>query len=245
MKDYLLDLVGHTHDLGCIDLVKITGDDTLTSIDGLADDRSVVVQATFTNPLIEFGGTFGMPDLSNLKRLLTNPEYSNSDALISIKRQDKGEENNVPVGLNFKNKGGDFTNDYRFMVSDIVNEKLKTVKFKGVTWDVEFQPSVMSIQRLKYQADINPNETTFRAKTENGNLMFMFGDHSTHSGDFIFQAGVDGTLKGAWHWPIKHIISILNLAGDKVMKISDSGAAEITVNSGIAEYNYILPAQTK
>ena len=45
MKDYLLDLVQHTHDLGCIDLVKIVGNDKNTTISGLAEDLSVVVQA--------------------------------------------------------------------------------------------------------------------------------------------------------------------------------------------------------
>jgi hypothetical protein len=29
------------------------------------------------------------------------------------------------------------------------------------------------------------------------------------------------------------------------MRISDDGAAQITVDSGIAVYNYILPAQSK
>jgi hypothetical protein len=41
------------------------------------------------------------------------------------------------------------------------------------------------------------------------------------------------------------VIGILDLTGDKVMRISDDGAAQITVNSGIAEYNYILPALSK
>jgi hypothetical protein len=29
------------------------------------------------------------------------------------------------------------------------------------------------------------------------------------------------------------------------MRISDSGALQVTVDSGLAEYNYILPAQAK
>ena len=33
--------------------------------------------------------------------------------------------------------------------------------------------------------------------------------------------------------------------GDKTIKMSDEGAAQITVDSGIAVYNYILPAQSK
>jgi hypothetical protein len=244
MKDYLLDLVSHTYDLGCIDLIKITGDSKSTAINGLADDRSVVVQAQFLSPIAEFNGTFGMPDLSNLKRLLSVPEYL-KDAKITVKRQDRGEDKNTPVGLHFQNKNADFNNDYRFMVSEIVNNKLKAVKFKGANWDVEFQPEEMSIQRLKYQADVNPNETTFKAKTEKSNLVFTFGDHSTHAGSFVFQSNIEGTLKGAWHWPIKHVISILNLTGNKTMRISDNGAAEITVESGIAIYTYILPAQSK
>ena len=47
MRDNLLDLVEHTFDLGFIDLVKITGTDTGTDIAGLAEDRSVVVDAAF------------------------------------------------------------------------------------------------------------------------------------------------------------------------------------------------------
>ena len=43
MRDHLLDLVQHTHDLGCIDLIKLTGDDASTAINGLAEDKSVVV----------------------------------------------------------------------------------------------------------------------------------------------------------------------------------------------------------
>jgi hypothetical protein len=39
--------------------------------------------------------------------------------------------------------------------------------------------------------------------------------------------------------------SILNLPGDIIMKISDEGAMVITVDSGMAKYDYILPAQAK
>ena len=38
MRDYLLDLVEHTYDLGCIDLIKIVGDTSKTEIVGLASD---------------------------------------------------------------------------------------------------------------------------------------------------------------------------------------------------------------
>jgi hypothetical protein len=240
MKDYLLDLVQHTHDLGCIDLVKIVGDDKTTAISGLAEDLSVVVQATFKNPVPEFMGTFGMPNLTKLKTLLNLQEYR-EDAKLTITKRATGE----PDGIAFENKNGDFKNSYRFMASEIVNDKLKTAKFKGVNWHIEFEPSVASIMRLKMQMSANVEEPNFQAKVENGDLKFFFGDHSTHAGNFVFQAGVSGTLKRAWSWPASQVSSILGLIGDKVMRISDDGAAQITVDSGIAVYNYILPAQSK
>jgi hypothetical protein len=240
MKDYLLDLVEHTHDLGCIDLIKITGDDTSTAITGLAEDLSVVVQAQFKNPVPEFVGTFGMPNLSKLKILLGLQEYR-ENANLSISKKPTG----APDSITFENATGDFKNNYRFMASEIVDAKLKTPKFKGATWHIDFVPTVASIQRLKMQAQANAEEPNFQAKTEDGHLKFFFGDHSTHSGAFVFQHDVGGTLKRAWSWPVAQFISIMNLTGDKKVQISDDGAAKITVDSGIAVYEYILPAQSK
>lgn len=240
MKDHLLDLVEHTFKLGVIDLVKITGTDQETVIAGLAEDKSVVIEGKFSTPVAEFIGTFGMPNLAKLNILLNLQEYR-ENAKLAVTRKDTG----APDGINFENATGDFKNSYRFMASEIVNEKLKTVKFKGVNWNIEFEPTVAAIQRLKMQAQANAEELNFQARTEGKDLKFFFGDHSTHAGNFIFQPDVGGQLKRAWAWPVKQVISIMDLTGDKVMRISDDGAAQITVNSGIAEYNYILPAQSK
>ena len=243
MRDYLLDIVQHTHGLGIIDLVKISGTDSETQIDAIAEDRSVIVQAKFKNPVPEFVGTFGMPNLGKLNTILNIQEYR-EDANISVTSQTNNNET-VPAGIHFENKAGDFKNDYRFMLAAIVNDKLKTVKFKGVKWGVDIEPTVAAIQRMKFQAQANSEETTFIAKVDNDNLVFYFGDHSSHSGNFVFQHGVTGSLSKAWSWPVGAVISILSLSGDKTLKISDEGAAMITVDSGIAEYNYILPAQQK
>ncbi len=240
MKDHLLDLVEHTLKLGCIDLVKITGDNNETVIAGIAEDRSVVLEGKFAQPAADFTGNFGMPNLTKLNILLNLQEYKDN-AKLTITRKDTG----APDGINFENAAGDFKNNYRFMASEVVNEKLKTVKFKGVNWHIDFEPTQAAVQRLKMQAQANAEEITFQAKTENGDLKFFFGDHSTHAGNFVFHPGVTGALKRSWAWPIKTVISILELSGDKSFKISDDGAAMITVNSGLAVYNYILPAQSK
>ena len=102
-----------------------------------------------------------------------------------------------------------------------------------------------SIQRFKFQSAMHSEEDNFQVTTKDGNLVFSFGDASTHAGNFVFQNGVNGKLKQTWSWPVTEVQSILNLTGDITMRIADAGALNITVDSGIAVYDYILPAQSK
>lgn len=243
MKSILTDIVAHTHSLGFLPLVKITGDDNSTLIESMAEDRSVILSAKAANPVVEFQGVFGMSNLDKLNLHLKNPEYKEG-AEICVQTAERNGAT-IPTGLHFENASKDFVNDYRFMNSDIINEKLKTVKFKGAAWAIEFEPSVNAINRLKLQAGANSEENVFQVKTENNNLVFFFGDASTHAGSFVFEPNVSGKLKQTWAWPVQAVLSILSLGGDKVMKIADAGAMMITVNSGLVTYDYILPAMVK
>jgi hypothetical protein len=244
MRDFLLDIVSHTQALGCIDLIKIEGDKDSTTIEAISDDKSVVIKAKFKQPNAAFAGTFGMPNLVKLNTILNIPEYK-ENATIKLITQDDGTGNQVPSGLHFENQSGDFKNDYRFMPVNVINEKLKTSKFRGVKWDVEFTPAQNALQRFKFQAGANSEEVQFIAKTDGTDLKFYFGDHSTHAGNFVFHSGVTGKLTKEWNWPILRVLGILGLYGDKVMRFSDEGAAEITVDTGLIEYQYIIPAQSK
>ena len=243
MKDILKDLVAHTQALGFIDLVKITGTDESTVIDGMAENRSVIVQGETKAAQKEFKGTFGMPNLNKLDLHLKNPEYKENakvDLVWAVRNGD-----NQPVSINFENASGDFKNEYKLMGTNLINEKLKTVKFKGANWQVEFEPSVTSIARMKLQSAAHSEEPIFLVKTEGTDLKIYFGDASTHEGNFVFQAGITGKLRQNWSYPVQQFISILNLDGDKSVKFSDDGVALITVDSGLATYNYYIPAQTK
>lgn len=243
MKNFLQDLVAHTHSLGFLPLVKVTATTKETVIESMAEDRSVIVTAKTHAPLDNFEGVFGMPNLNKLDLHLKCPEYKEGAKISVVTQQRNGED--IPTGLHFQNAAGDFENDYRFMNSDIINEKLKSVKFKGAAWDIEFEPAVTNIQRLKFQAQAHSEESVFQVSTNNNNLVFKFGDASTHAGSFVFQSGITGKLKQTWSWPVVQVMSILNLPGTITMRIADAGALQITVDSGTAEYNYILPAQSK
>jgi hypothetical protein len=241
--DIMKDLVAHTLTLGSITACKITGTDTETQIDAVAEDRTVVVNGKFSTPIDNFNGVFGIPNLAKLNTLLNIPEYKENANIQVVMGESAGEQ--VPTSLNFENAAGDFKNSYRFMSKQLVEEKVRSVKFKGANWNVTFEPTQAGIMRLKYQAQAHNDETLFKTKVENGDLKFYFGDSSTHAGHFVFHHGVEGNLRHEWAWPIQTFISVLNLSGEKVIQFSDDGAAQIIVDSGLAVYNYILPALTK
>jgi hypothetical protein len=242
MQDILQDIVSHTHKLGFITTLKVTAEAD-TAIESMADDRSVIMNATTHSPVGEFVGTFGMPDLGKLDYHLKNPEYKENATIEVVQAERNGEV--MPTHIHFKNKTGDFENDYRFMNKAIIEEKLKSVKFKGNSWDVEIEPNMGAIARMKLMAGAHSEETVFQVKTEDGNLNFYFGDEATHAGKFTFQHDITGSLTHTWAWPVAQTIAILNLDGDKTMSITDQGAMKITVDSGMAKYDYILPAQQK
>ena len=243
MRNNLVDIVKNTHGLGVIELVKIVGSADETLVEALSEDRSVIVKAKFNNPIPEFIGTFGMPNLNKLNTILKIQEYAEAAKITLSTRNKDGVS--MPAGLHFENAAGDFENDYRFMTQEQVTEKLRSVKFKGVKWSVEFSPTAANITRFKAQSSANSEETTFIAKTDGTDLRFFFGDDSTHAGNFVFQSGITGSLTKGWTWPVSAFLSILTLAGDKTVRISDEGAAQITVDTGLATYEYILPAQGK
>lgn len=243
MKDFLTDIVHHTLGTGKIDVIKITGDDKETKIQSVSEDRTLILNATFNEVNPDFAGVFGMPNLAKLNTILNIPEYA-KDATIELKRETRNGAS-TPVGIHFENANGDFKNDYRFMTTEVINEKLKTVTFRGANFGVTIEPTVAAIQRLKFQAQANNEEPTFIAKTEGTNLKFYFGDASTHAGNFVFQSDVTGTITKGWAWPVTLVMSILNLQGDKTMQFSDDGVAKITVDSGLIKYEYLLPAKTK
>jgi hypothetical protein len=242
MKEILQDIVSHTHNLGFLNIVKVTGDDKTTKIDSMADDRTVIMYAETAAPYADMVGVFGMPQLNKLKYLVDGSEYKEGAKLEVVKAERNGET--IPVGIHFENKDGDFKNDYRFMNTEIINEKLKTVTFRGVNWDVEVKPSLQAIQRFNFQAGANTEHVSFLAKTDGGNLKFIFGDQSTHGGEFVFAANVAGKLTKAHTWPVNQVLSILKIAdvNNCTLGISDAGALQITLDSGLATYKYIVPA---
>lgn len=244
MKDYLQDLITYTQSLDDIDLVKVVGTDKSTQISAVSENRTVILEGSFKNPISDFIGTFGLPNLSKLKTILSFSDIYDDEAKISVTRVTKDNED-CPVNIHFETKNSDFVNDYRLMIKSVVEEKIRNVTFKGAKWTIEFEPSIAGILRLKKQISAHSGEQHFSASVVNGDLKISFGDNTTHSGNFVFHPKVGGTLARPLMWPAKVFLAIMDLPGDKKIKISDQGVAEITVDSGLAVYRYLLPANAK
>ncbi len=243
-KDILQDLIDHTYSLSDLNLIKVTGTQTETLVNAAPENRTVILNGKFKNPILSFEGVFGMPNLPKLKTILGFSDEYDENSKITI--QTTNVNGTVqPTTIHFENKLGDFVNDYRLMSKVLVEEQIKQIKFKGATWNVDFVPVVPGIQRLKKQFSVHNEETTFTTKFANGNILVNLGDPSTTTGNFTFVSGVTGNMTKQQHWPIKQFLSIMDLVGDKHIYISDQGVMRITVDSGIADYEYFLPAQTK
>lgn len=242
MKDVLNDIIHHTLPLGGIELIKITGTVSDTTMSAVTENKSVILSAKFKNAIPGFVGVFGMPSLEKLRTILSFDDEYDANAKITVATENK-DGVDQPSVIHFENGSGDFVNDYRLMSKVLVEQKIKNVIFKGAIWNLNFKPTIPGITRLKKQSSVHNDEPNFTAHYENGSLAMSFGNVSTHAGKFVFQNGVSGSLVKSLQWPVKQFLSIMDLTGDKHIYISEQGVMRITLDSGVAEYEYLLPVQ--
>jgi hypothetical protein len=243
MKDYLIDIVKHTVALGCFETLRIDGTDKETKISSTEKERSVVLRAKLHGVIPKFEGLFGVPNLPLLNTILNIPEYQNDDAKLTVERKTV---NNMeqPTSIKFENGTGDFKNEFRLMASNIIDNIEPSLKFNVTSWPATFVPTVAAQQRLKYQTSAHPEEKAVTFRIENGEIRATIGDGSSHNGSFVFHTGVDKKIKETIVVPVLVVNSVLTLSGDKKIQMGGPGMM-ISVDSGLANYDYIIPMLSK
>jgi|TARA_R110000851_G_scaffold97891_1_gene211901 hypothetical protein len=242
IKDVLLDIIKHTHGLGIIDNIKVSGATDGTKLAAMDKDKTVIMTADLHDVVAEFEGEFGLGSLGLLSSLTKLSNYSEPGASIIVERGERqGEE--LPTTLVFKDTGGG-KDQYRFMSKKIVDEAMKVATFKGAQWDLQIQPALRSVSQLSEVASIYSGvDPAFAVKTEDGNLIFEVG--STEGGVIgrrVFSENVENTLTTTWQFPLAQFLSIIKLGGTTLVSFSNQGACKIEVDSGIGVYTYIMPA---
>lgn len=246
-KSVLLDIMKHTIGLGFIQQLKVVGTAESTKLYAIDNDRSTILNGTLHTPHESFIGEFGMGNLKILNSLIKMSTYREESSTIDVLTKD-----GQPTSLLFKDQYGN-SDTYRFMSKEIVEQTMTIGQFKGVPWNIEFQPELTKVNLLGEMANIytvttgSESTPSFIARVEDGNLVFDMGSLSTgFEGKRTFAENVEGTLNKAWPYVLVNTLTILRLGlnGTCSMKLSDQGVSMITVDSGIGEYNYILPALT-
>ncbi len=241
----LSDIVKHTHALGFIDAVKVTGEDGSVKIEAMEENRTVVVYGTLNQPIENLTGTVGLSRIGVLAGYLGFDRFNSKDAEVKIGTRERGGVE-TPSEVSF-DSGSGHTGQYRFMAAEVAEEQIQVPPFKGAEWKITIQPSTTAINDLTTMNNIlGSYEDSFIAKTNNGNLEFLIGSGSTDSSKITFAEDVDGTITHGWRFPIGHFLAIMKLhKNSQSVKISfsDIGALKIEVNSGLGVYTYILPAR--
>lgn len=245
-RDVVQDIVKHTAGLGFITAVKVTGTDSETTLDAMDADRTVIMQAKLHNAEADFAGEFGLGNLGFLSGVTGLGNYQTDDATVEVVSRERNGVD-TPDHLLFKDAEGN-TDQYRFMSKEIIEQTLQTVKFKGVEWDVTFEPTKAKVSELQALAGIYGGiEPNFTVKTDGSDLIVTVGAaDGSFTGKRTFARNVDGEINQGFAWPLAQVLAILKLgmSGHCVMQISSRGALMISVDSGIGKYDYILPALT-
>jgi len=244
--DTVQDIVKHTAGLGFITSVKVTGRDTETLLDAMDTDRTVIMKAKLHNTEEDFSGEFGLGNLGFLTGVTNLPNYKTDGATVEVIKRDRNGDV-VPDHLLFKDADGN-NDQYRFMNKQMIDDALQTVKLKITDWDIVFEPTKQKVSELQQVAQIYGGiEPNFSLKTDDNNdlIITVGAADGSLTGKRVFAKNVNGSLNQGFSWPLSQVLSILKLgmSGNCVMKVSSRGALMISVDSGIGNYDYILPCQ--
>jgi len=258
LLDYLRDMVKYTSRLG-FNAIELYDENGVINIEGSDENnKTLVLKGHFLKPVPEFDGKCGLGNVELLSNYVN--AYDHRDDVATVVRKDvsvltevrdkddkilmdasgepkmKSTTMNVVEQIIFE-RGTQMKNDYRVM--DI---RMLTVqpKFGGLPWDIEIEPTSHAIDLLATQTGFGA-ENHFGLSVIDKVLYLTFG--STAVIEFAYD--VEGEIEKPWEWDAKKILDVLKLSsGAKCsMHFSDKGALQITLNSGLAEYNYIIPAK--
>jgi len=259
----LRDLTRHTSGLD-IDVIKIIGDDGSVTFEGINDDKTVVLKGSFEKEIPEFEGTCGLGTLDYLTKCVNEyTQKEDSIEVIRIEKELRMHETDDNGSLLYNEDGTSVTNLVTQEIIDRIVFSRKSPKminpyrvlgpnmvahqpsFKGADWDVVITPTSQAISSLAIQAGMGVEEY-FGVKTEDKILYLTFGD--TLSQAIVeFAHNVEGEITRSWIWGVGPVLNILKMSdsADCTMSFLDKGALQITLETGLAKYNYIMPAKAR
>ncbi|MDA8842127.1 hypothetical protein N9N08_00445 [bacterium] len=246
IKDVFKDILKHTHGLGIFEMVKVTGALDSTEIETVDADKTVIFKGKTHEPVVDFvDSTIGLSRMGVLQGYLQYPGFDDATAKVEVIKQERNEES-VPTEIKFVSSDGNDAH-YRFMLADVINQQLKSIKFKGADFDINIVPTQKNLKDLSYfNSVLGGYEANFAPKTDGTQLYFHIGDGVSDRTKISISNEIEGSITKDWRWPLDIVLRILKLSesGNCVMSINDEGLLQIIVDSGIGKYTYLLPAKS-
>jgi hypothetical protein len=246
IKDILKDVLKHTHGLGIFEQVKLTGTVESTEVETVDADKTVIFKGETHQPVPDLvDSTIGLSRMGVLQGYLQYPGYDDATGSVAVVTQERNGEQ-VPTEVEFKS-ADDNEAHYRFMLADVINQQLKSIKFKGAEFDINVVPTDKNLKDLTYfNSVLGTYEANFSPKTNGTDLYFHIGDAGSDRTKIHVSNAIEGEIKGDWRWPLDIVLRILKLSdsGNCVLSINDEGLLQIIVDSGMAKYTYLLPAKS-
>ena len=245
MKDYIQDLTRHVVSTGFFDKIKITADKKGVTIEALEKEKEVVLKGTFSLPITDMDGEFGLSNLSLLGHVANDSEFNSKDSRLEMVYETKNGEKTA-VELTYVNKSKSYIN-YRFMSKQLIPDQ---PKFMEPQWDVKIKPSKANIQQFAWASSgLGAYEQYFIPKIQDGELRFYIGEEGTANqrGGVVFATDLTEKFEAQHKWKIQQLMSVLKLseAADCEMAFSSKGVIQITLNTGLGSYRYIFPAKVR
>ena len=256
----LRDLIKNVNNLK-IGVVKLTGDSDgnikIQAVEG--NNKSVVVTGKFSKKVPEFEGIIGLSELGTLEKLVN--AFSEPNDTIEIVREDRTVEEevigddgkieyddngnpvivkkteNIIVGFNFRRPSPKIFQPYRTMDQRIIPQQFDP---KKITWDITFKPSKPAVDALTMVSGFGL-APVFSAELRGTDLYLLL-----NGAEVEFAKNITGTLTKKWEWDVNNVAALLRRSesADCELKIfNDKGAIGVALDSGVAKYEFILPAK--
>lgn len=245
LKDCIKDLTTYVIPTGFFDKIKVNATQKEITVEAMEKEKEVILKGKFLKPLPELTGECGLSNLSLLGTICSDPQFNAKESNMTVVYKTEDAER-VPSELFYENASKSHIN-YRFMSMKLIPDQPKYLEPK---WDVVINPTKANVQQFAWAANgLASYEQYFIPKIVDGNLKFFIGEENaaTQKGGVVFAADLTDSFESQHKWKIQQVLGILKVVDtcDCEMAFSTKGAIQITLNTGVGNYRYILPAKTR
>jgi len=245
MKDYIKDLTTYVTSTGFFDKIKVTAGKKDIVIEAMEREKEIILKGKFLSPLAELQGDFGLSNLNLLQTISSDNEFSMAESTVEIIYETRDNEK-IPTELSYENRSKSYMR-YRFMPKALVPVQ---PDYKEPKWDIVIKPTKANIQQFGWAANgLSTYEQYFIPVVKDNELRFFIGEDggAAQRGGVVFATNITTPFSSGHKWKISLVQSLLKHAEttDCEMAFSTKGAIQITLNTGIAQWKYIIPAKIK